>query len=364
MRTVILHVGMHKTGTSSVQQSLEGFASPPIKYLDLSNANHTVPIRAAFSERIRPQALKLKSEEDVVALKRSTLERLDEQLAEQQFDKFIISGEGIVRLTPKALRTLKEFLLRHVDQIRVFAYMREPVGYSCSAFQQRVKGGGSASYELPRADYRSKFEKFMDVFGADNFSAKVFSSTTLLNGSVVADFCQTWGIPLDPAREVRTNESLSETAVKLVHLLNRSDIAPVGGHGVRRPRVQLMDWLNSTFPGKFILPPRFHGGAIDLEDLEWLRARCGIDFAATIGTGTLETWPEDEFKQYLDAIDPKVVSEYKELLARMGVQVAAGDDAAALLGKHFNFLAAAPAPKAGKRRPLFGKPAMGGASAR
>lgn len=361
MRTVVLHVGMHKTGTTSIQQSLNGFAESGIKYLALDTANHTAPIRAAFSDHIQFHALKLKSAEELAALKQSTLEQMNQQLADRQFSKFIISGEGIVRLTAGALQELKRTLLQHVDSIQVFAYMREPIGYSASAFQQRVRMGGYQGYELTRADYRTKFEKFMEVFGRENFSAKVFARNSLQDASVVVDFCTVWGIPFDPRREVRSNEGLSEAALKLMHMLNRTEVVQAGGDGARRARMRLIDMLADHFPGKFVLDPRFHSGTIDVEDIAWLREQCGIDFTAL--SGSQGPWALDEFREYLDDIDPSVTASYRDLLKRQKIACSPDDAPDALLTKHFEALKAEAVKK---RRPklLSGLRAIGGLTPR
>ena len=47
---LFLHIGMHKTGSSSIQFSLNGFENESIRYAKLGFENHSVPIYTAFSE--------------------------------------------------------------------------------------------------------------------------------------------------------------------------------------------------------------------------------------------------------------------------------------------------------------------------
>lgn len=345
MRTVILHVGMHKTGTTSIQHSLQGFSGGRVRYADLGNPNHSGPISAAFSDRLDRDGLQWRrgrSVEKLEELRKSTLARLREELALQDFDKFIISGEGIVRLSAQSLDNMRRILLQHVDEVRVFAYVREPVGYSASALQQRIKGG-YAGTELSRPEYRAKFQRLIRVFGAAHFTTREFSRSTLLNGSVVADFCDLWGIPFDSSREVRVNESLAEPALKLLYLFNRSCAPSLGEAKAKHARRALTEALIGHFKGKFELPVRFHAAAIDRQDVAWLRNQCGITFRPRAAPGTAAD--DGGLDQYLQSIEPEVMASYRQLLGSLGIASSDTDSAVDLLNRHArHYLAPPPLP--------------------
>ena len=334
MRQLILHVGMHKTGTTSIQKSLDGLADGGVRYVNLANPNHTGPIGAAFStEGQRGNRLRAgRTPEQLATVKKRTLERLHAELAQKEFHTFVISGEGIVFLPRAALRDLRDTVLKYVDRIQVFAYVREPVGFCSSAFQQRTKGG-DATYKLEQAKYRMKFAPFVDVFGRENVSVKEFSRGSLRDGSVVVDFCSLWNIPFDPRREVRTNESLSEPAIKLLHLFNRSEIDSVGTRELMKARVGMIESLSGHFKGRFDLPARFRGAAIDLEDIDWLAEQFGIRFPVDPSID-LSVRP-GEFAKYMEDIDPAIVDSYRAFLAGLGVPTGPDDTAIDLLKKHF-----------------------------
>lgn len=332
--TVILHVGMHKTGTTSIQRSLQDLSRARARYVQLGGSNHTVPIVTAFSSDPTQMGMHRRAGRDageLAVLKEKTLERLRSELSlAGEFDKFVISGEGIVALAPPALRALRSTLVAQVPRVQVFAYVREPVGYSVSAFQQRVKSGG-AGHRLAQADYRKKFERFINVFGRENFSVRVFSRDRLKDGSVVADFCATWGLPYDPRQEVRTNESISEPVVKLLHLFNREGPAAQTDRRWRNARVDFAASLAGHFPGRFELPPQFHGQAIDPDDLAWLEKELGVAFPVRAGAAA----SQEEFREYLETIAPPVVASYRDVLGTLGIRTSASDTPLELLEKHF-----------------------------
>ena len=334
MRQLILHVGMHKTGTTSIQKSLDGLSRDGVRYVRLGNPNHTGPIGVAFgSEGQRANRQRAGREPERVAeVKQRTLQRLHAELAHKEFHTFVISGEGIVFLSRPALRKLRTLALKYVDRIQVFAYVRDPVGFTASAFQQRTKGS-DGSYRLEQANYRAKFEPLIDTFGRENVSVKEFSRASLLNGSVVADFCSLWNIPFDSRREVRANESLSEPALKLLHLFNRSGVKSVGTRQLNKAKAAMIASLNGHFQGRFELPARFHGAAIDREDIEWMAQQLGIRFQVD---PSLDLFVRSaEFAEYIDDINPGVVDSYRALLDEMGVPTSPGESASDLLQKHF-----------------------------
>ncbi|MCC2632549.1 MAG: hypothetical protein K0S48_435 [Ramlibacter sp.] len=353
MRQLILHVGMHKTGTTSIQRSLDGLSRDRVKYVALGSSNHSGPMSVAFGDReakgrrARPE----RSPEDTEALKQRIRGQLEAELAQKEFDKFVISGEGMVFLTPKSLRELHAILARHVDEIKVFAYVRDPVGFSSSALQQRIKGG-FAGYELTRANYRAKFVPFIEIFGRENFSVKEFSRPALRDGSVVSDFCHHWGIPFDPKSEVRSNESLAEPTMKLMHLFNRSGVPSLENRMQKQARMAMVEAMGAHFKGKFDLPVQFRAGAIDRDDIAWLAKECGVAFPVDPSMGAM---PTREFEQYINQIDPGWVSSYRELLAKQGIEAGSSDSTVDLLNKHFAAcLAQSPEPRQ-RPRPAGGR---------
>lgn len=356
MSMLLLHVGLHKTGSTSIQNSLKGYAASRIKYLDLGPPNHSVPIRAAFTDSAHPEkegvhARVGRTAEELAEMRRDVLERLHKQLSSRDFDKFVISGEGITQLSAESLREFKALLDKYVDPIRVFAYVRDPGGFAISDFQQRIKAGYSG-YELGKPNYRARLEKFLEVFGRDHFSAKVFARDSLKGGSVVTDFCDLWGIPFDPKNEVRANESLSDAAVKLLHLFNRRGVPSKGTAALARGRQRMIRALARHFDGKFAPPARIRSAAVDGQDLEWLRRELGISFDVEVPAAPPRA---AEFRQFLEAIDEPTLASYRGLLQASKVDVRPGDTTLDLLNRHFQACVAQADSPTDKLRRLLGR---------
>lgn len=339
MRQLILHVGMHKTGTTSIQLSLNGLSESGVKYVGLGSPNHTGPVSAAFAGEPQQGGNRLRmgrTPKQMAAVGKRTLDKLQAELSNKDFHTFIISGEGLVHLPQASLNRLRDTLLTYVDRVKVFAYVREPVGYSTSAFQERTKGGYSG-YELTRPDYRLKFAPLIRTFGRENVTLKEFSRSTLRDGSAVVDFCHLWSIPFDPRREIRSNESLSEATVKLVHLFNRSNTVSTGTRELKKARMNMIKEMNGHLKGKFELPADLRARAIDAEDVAWLDKNFGIRFPV-LPVPEKRVLTED-FEQFLDRIEPEVVDSYREFLGTLGISTKRDDTATELLEKHFNHCA-------------------------
>lgn len=50
MNEVILHIGMHKTGTSSIQDCLASFDDGTTRYAQFGVANHSIPMTTIFAD--------------------------------------------------------------------------------------------------------------------------------------------------------------------------------------------------------------------------------------------------------------------------------------------------------------------------
>ena len=50
MKEVILHIGIHKTGSTSIQKALKGYNKDGVKAIGFEEENHSIPMYTIFSE--------------------------------------------------------------------------------------------------------------------------------------------------------------------------------------------------------------------------------------------------------------------------------------------------------------------------
>lgn len=231
MREVVLHIGAHKTGSTSIQYSLARFDSGSDFYPDISGyRNHSIPIYTIFSKdralyHIHARAGRQPS--DVLKLKKLYLRSLHSSLMRKDKERLILSGEDISLLADDEKRRLVRFLKCYGVTVRVIMYVREPLAYSASAFQEMVKHGNNGKNRI-NPGYKVRIEAFLNNLGYDFINVRKFEADTLVDGDVVSDFCSILGISIDDRSRSRVNESISETAFKLLYFFNTLPISADG----------------------------------------------------------------------------------------------------------------------------------------
>jgi len=281
MSRCVLHVGMYKTGTTSIQQSLRNFEDERFVYANYGgHPNHT---RALFA------LLGLDHPESPAPGGRETakaLARFRQCMAAARGRTLVLSGEGIVALPPAPLVRLREILHERFDEIAVIAAVREPVGFMTSAFQQRVKRQHRDHIQMLKyRSYRNTFRKFDDVFGRQNVTLWKFDPATYPGGCAVRDFCTRLGIALPESRIVRLNSSISREALGLLFIYRKlgrafGSTTMRGGQNFRLEQALLPIGRTRV---------RFHPDALqpvlgkNLEDIEWMEARLGQSLRDELG---------------------------------------------------------------------------------
>lgn len=285
MGTLYLHVGIHKTGSTAIQNQL--FANRArlkesgTEYLDVC-ANHSEVIYSLFS--LEPHNFHvnlskgLDTPEKVAEHNKALWHDLRRRLADVQ--DMIISGEDICLLHDNGLKRLKSFFEVHFDQIRIIAYVREPYRFISSLAQEGLKFGWTLQdlYENPPIpDYRSRLQKFYDNF--EHVDVRLFRRDMDRDWDVVGDFLQAAGIHLELRSEASHNESLSINAARLLDSANRRfPYRNENGLNPQRARNFAASALMIRGP-KFRLPQDVMDSIRDRieSECEWTREKTGLD---------------------------------------------------------------------------------------
>jgi hypothetical protein len=223
----VVHVGMHKTGTSSIQTMLYHHLSDErFHYANLGGENHSVAVYSLFCDQ--PEAYYILralgwGSEDIAAYNGSNRKALVESFQSQSSDVVeLISGEDIGVMSAAELQRLKEFLSQYFSRIQVIAYIRWPVSYIRSALQETIKDG-NIRLELTGCDPNyMRFQAFEATFGKDNLMLRPFIQNHLFENDVVKDFCHVLGIQYKCVPQpIRDNESMSLEALKLLYAFHK-----------------------------------------------------------------------------------------------------------------------------------------------
>jgi hypothetical protein len=272
---MILHVGMHKTGTSSIQQALSSaLTDDRFRFLKLGGfANGSLIVGNAYAEidgyphdPASPLELRRQARRFGMKLITSELNAFDERIP-------ILSAEIICSLGEQAKRAFLDMLSRYYPDVRIAAYVRRPKSYVESAYQERLK------HSLVRVDdlvedvsYRRIFSPFEELLGRSAVSLRLFDRQSLLEGDVVTDFAACFGIVMNKSTPIRENETLSLDAVKLLYIYRLFN--PV----FRDSDSAVISLLSTIQGGRFAFQHSVFERAaiIGGEDIEWVNERLNV----------------------------------------------------------------------------------------
>jgi len=316
----IIHVGMHKTGSTSIQWSLDGFSDERFLYARLDIPNHSLAMVSLFSPHPEHHRLNRADRPDAAALAEYVADmrgRLERSVAEAGKRTLIVSGEDIGVLPPEGLARIRDWFRARFDELTVVSYVRPPAGFMASGFQQRVKSGVARQIRPDREyrNYRKFFGALDDVFGRENVHLWKFDPAAFPEGCAVRDFCSRLDIALPARRIVRLNESLTRQAVALLYNYGRIG-SKLGFTAMRAPEGHKLGMLLAKAGGeKFRFSPDIVAPVLarNRADIEWMEARLGQSLDEHLG----EHRPGDvrESKDLLTP-DAEVARRLRSLLGR------------------------------------------------
>ena len=154
-RTVFLHIGAPKTGTTAIQSAFsngrEALERAGFHYLS-GDRNHSERLALAFWREDDAQKLnRLRHAEGARFSQFALRDALDDEIARSAPRDMIVSAEGLLDFTPEEVENLVTFLQSRFDRLRVIAYARHPVDWMQSAGQQGVKWSGDTLDDLFRS---------------------------------------------------------------------------------------------------------------------------------------------------------------------------------------------------------------------
>ncbi len=281
MSQCILHVGMRKTGSSSIQATLEKHLDPEKYALMLApRANVSDALRIAFEdpEKSAMRKMAIPSRDTVDHFrkrKQSALNHFKSFFADNADRSVIVSAEGFENLDLSEVRDLLS-LVPH-DDITIICYIRAPHSAMESLLQQRIKTGGTsfsdASSLIPH--YRRILKKYQEL--PAKFQPVYFDRASLINGCAVQDFFHRVGLDVAPTDVQNTNESITYEALSLIFAMNRWRVA-----NNRRPAEwrKVRKWIRGFGGRKLSIHPDLYQSASALrqEDILWAEKLLGVEF--------------------------------------------------------------------------------------
>lgn len=288
---IIIHIGMHKTGSTSIQETLaKNSCGNDYTYLNLGAINHNHRIYSLFSDNPTTYYLnKGKTKSEIEDFNNQTKDLFYECVKDLRTPKAIISGEDLINLNEKELSEMDRFLKVFFKKVVVFAYVREPTSYMNSLLQQVIKSGvgferfifensldnsSKLNLKMLYPKYEETFKKHGKVFGDENLHLKLFDRKKLCEGNVVVDFIKTFNLPISSNLVITDNEGISKPALSIIYALRKASINNVTNIS---PQIlnRITSSLHSLKGDKLALSSKAYKDLIEdnFRDIHWLEKR-------------------------------------------------------------------------------------------
>ncbi len=224
-RSVILHTGLHKTATSSIQRTLANnrdvLCANGIHYGHFTNCNgldqvnHSLPLRICFSEKYHQHTY----------FKTNTLDHEQERerfwselnLNLETLQTVVFSGEGISKLSRVELMQLRVFFEERAFAIRPICFVRSPYSMTCSSRQENIKAGRKEQNRHEKS--MPIVRRLRSVFPEMQFRS--FQQACRHEKGPVGFFLDNVGLgALGDIQYHKANKGLSDQAVRLILGIN------------------------------------------------------------------------------------------------------------------------------------------------
>ena len=292
-RTCVLHIGVHKTGTTAIQEFFQENREALLKdhqiYFSKKWHNYTGPLRSVFQPSPEKYHFNVKKGVNTAPLaeqqNKSFLRDLHSDVSASEPGHLLISAEGLSTFDLGQVQALKAILDKSFAHYSIIAYLRHPVSWLPSSVQQNLKNGKTLEQILRRPNnikYRRKILPWISVFGRGAVVLRDYEFAKQTPLGSVSDFCDLLGVDAKRmhAPAMTSNESLTQTAALLLSQLNRLRPYYVDGR-ISSDRV-LNDYetLMKIEGEKFALPADVLKEVENecSQDLTWLEENCGFSF--------------------------------------------------------------------------------------
>ncbi len=282
LKKALIHIGMHKCGTTSIQNSLKGFDDGVTKYAQLNNnPNHSIPFQLIFTEK----------NDDLMSFKRRGFgkkEIAQEKVASKKFllkeikstdrERIIFCGEAISSFSKEIYsKEMIDFFDKRNIETEIYVYVRSPAEWRRSLFQQQIKVGNKNidQYLNMKSGFREKFSRYKKLFRDGRFNIKKFDRDNFKDKCVVADFCSLIGI--QKPKVINSNESLSFSAIKLLFIFNKAIKFTKGDKAIYLARRDLFISIRDLFAGHDKIDINYFKND-DSDDLNFLKNNFAITF--------------------------------------------------------------------------------------
>lgn len=236
-KKIYLHVGFHKTATTSFQLTCaenasqlqeQGFVYPI--FTDLNGgrrySNHSIPLYSAFCTK--PENYHMNIRHGVQDVDAANQHYRDQLAAALDMDgDLILSAEGVSKLKVDEMTRLFDFISSGRDcEVVSLACVRSPYEYHCSSVQQRIKGGAFVDYDRLNSQLKT-IDNVLSVLPDVEFFP--FSDAKKHPHGPVGYILARIGVDVAVIDFCTANEGFSNFSTRMQNEINRSNPSILNG---------------------------------------------------------------------------------------------------------------------------------------
>lgn len=267
-KTLYIHIGHYKTGTSAIQQiCTENAALLEDRGLCFCQAHQEFHKHSAYAFALLEAA---GAKSLMHGFKGETSPKkmwaaLFKEIAKSKKQTFLISSEEFIRLGayPKAVQQLSELLKTAPDDLRIraIAYLRPPQSHLNSWYNQLVKMriatprfdiALSRFIEAIHFDYSRAITPWVSMLGKDNVILRPYPENHSDLTAIFTDFFSALEIEIDldemKVSNERANPRLRDDVVELVRSMQNSGIPPETVGWTEKRVAKLLDHHSGLIP--------------------------------------------------------------------------------------------------------------------
>ncbi len=230
MKKLYLHMGLHKTASSSFQESCklnkeklahQGYVYPIFNtsFLPMRDiVNHSIPIYSLFCEDAKKYYVNKKHGiVDIENMHKDYMKTLESALKEDK--NCIISGEDISLLDTNSLRRLKIYFEDNGFEIKPCIVIRSPYSLLCSSKQANIRHGNVSEDSY----FNSSIEilkKIQDIF--PNILCIPFRKAIQSEKGILSYLFENMKIDGDAFVYTQENTSMPNSVARLLNIVNKS----------------------------------------------------------------------------------------------------------------------------------------------
>lgn len=295
LNKVYLHVGMQKTATSSIQQSLssnkEFLKQNFILYPSSWSNWHVNEIGALLYEEQEEQRRNILHRQNFSQIDRNNIiEKLKKEVLNCDCESLVISAESIILYSKDGLTKLKDIIQNdlNIKNIVIIISTRNIVDFMNSYVQHLIKSSFRVEYSelVKKTIYENQITKFEKVFGQENLIVYSFEEAKKHLFGVVGYFFEKIGICKEKVKEIKiikTNEGISELACDMINYVNTIEPLVDNDKVSSRRKIGDTKLLQKLSGKKFVIDEMYQKSFLknSLLDAQWLKLNYGIDYKST-----------------------------------------------------------------------------------